>query len=188
MNLESAEFIRSLCPDFRWLKRPLKSEIKQVYEQELKTIKDHIITLNHDRIKANQTITAWSQRWALELTHEFTDAAIANLQTVAKRYGWIVSSLKHPRKATGGRITDADISMAKATPIENLYEGKLRPMAGRLSGCCPFHSEKSASFTIYKAQNSWWCYGCSQGGSVVDFVMLTRKCNFLEAIKYLIQK
>ena len=36
---------------------------------------------------------------------------------------------------------------------------------------CPLHREKSPSFTIYPNHNSWYCFGCETGGTVIDFVM-----------------
>ena len=36
---------------------------------------------------------------------------------------------------------------------------------------CPLHKEKTPSFTIYPNNNSWHCFGCGAGGSVIDFVM-----------------
>lgn len=45
---------------------------------------------------------------------------------------------------------------------------------------CPFHSEKDASLKVYK--NSWHCYGCGEGTSVIDFVMKYFKLNFSQAV------
>lgn len=36
---------------------------------------------------------------------------------------------------------------------------------------CPFHSEKTGSLRLYVGDKGWWCYGCHQGGSVLDLVM-----------------
>ena len=36
---------------------------------------------------------------------------------------------------------------------------------------CPFHSEKTGSLRLYAGDKGWWCYGCHQGGSVLDLVM-----------------
>jgi len=55
-------------------------------------------------------------------------------------------------------------------------------------GSCPFHEDRTPSFTIYKDQNSWFCYGCSQGGSVVDYIMIRDRVEFLEAVKILVNK
>ena len=50
---------------------------------------------------------------------------------------------------------------------------------------CPFHSEKTPSFTIFPKTNSFKCFGCGVGGSVIDFVMLTHCISALEAAKKL---
>ena len=50
---------------------------------------------------------------------------------------------------------------------------------------CPFHNEKTPSFTIYPKTNSFKCFGCGVGGSVIDFVMLMHGTDALEAAKKL---
>jgi hypothetical protein len=50
---------------------------------------------------------------------------------------------------------------------------------------CPLHNEKTPSFTIYTNTNSWHCFGCGVGGSVIDFVMAYFELDALEAAKKL---
>ena len=50
---------------------------------------------------------------------------------------------------------------------------------------CPVHNEKTASFVWYREQNSWHCFGCSQGGSVIDLVMQMENLSFVDACKRL---
>ena len=50
---------------------------------------------------------------------------------------------------------------------------------------CPIHNEKSPSFTVYKQSNSWHCFGCGAGGSVIDFVMAYFGLDATEAAKKL---
>lgn len=48
---------------------------------------------------------------------------------------------------------------------------------------CPFHSgDRDASLKIYPEQNSWHCFGCGKGGSVIDFVMEIERCSFWQAV------
>ena len=43
--------------------------------------------------------------------------------------------------------------------------------AGRISkGLCPFHGEKTASFTVYPDTQSYYCFGCGSGGDVITFI------------------
>ena len=46
------------------------------------------------------------------------------------------------------------------------------------------HDDPNASLHVYK-NNTWWCFGCQQGSSVIDFVMKMQKCGFVESVKYL---
>lgn len=185
MTLNNAELIRSLCPDFRWLNYTNKRLIQGIYKEELYKTKQRIIELNQLKIEANQKVTNWNDRWLLELIHEECDQTIQAYKTQAKRYGWITSP---SRKQKPGAITDADISRAKAVPIGEFYPGRLRGVAGRLLGLCPFHEERRPSFTIYEQQNSWWCYAEGIGGSVVDYVMKMKNIGFIETIKFLTNK
>ena len=50
---------------------------------------------------------------------------------------------------------------------------------------CPFHNEKTPSFTVYPNNNSWHCFGCGVGGSAIDFVMNYCGLGALEAAKKL---
>ncbi len=58
--------------------------------------------------------------------------------------------------------------------------------AGRnLVGLCPFHSEKSPSFTIYPESQSFYCFGCSAGGDVITFIKRIENLEYIEALKLL---
>lgn len=47
---------------------------------------------------------------------------------------------------------------------------------------CPFHAgDWDASLKVYPEQNSWHCFGCGKGGSVIDFVMEMERCGFRQA-------
>ena len=48
---------------------------------------------------------------------------------------------------------------------------------------CPFHSERSASFKSYPGQRGYYCFGCHESGSVIDFVMKFFGLSFVDAIK-----
>ncbi len=58
--------------------------------------------------------------------------------------------------------------------------------AGSVSKClCPFHSEKTASCTIYSDTQSFYCFGCGAGGDVITFIMKIENLDYIEAIKLL---
>ena len=52
-------------------------------------------------------------------------------------------------------------------------------------GCCPFHHEKTASFSVSEEKNFYHCFGCGAHGDVITFVMQTQHLSFIEAIEKL---
>lgn len=61
---------------------------------------------------------------------------------------------------------------------------ELRRAGANWVGKCPFHNEKTGSFTVHPRNNHWKCYGCGEGGNAIDFVMKSKGCDFTEAVKY----
>jgi DNA primase len=49
----------------------------------------------------------------------------------------------------------------------------LKRRGGRFWGLCPFHQEKSPSFTVTPDKGVFYCFGCQKGGTIFDFVMET---------------
>lgn len=65
---------------------------------------------------------------------------------------------------------------------------QLRPKGGRLWGCCPFHNEKTPSFSVVPEKQFYYCFGCHKGGGAVQFVMETERLGFVDAVKWLAQR
>ena len=57
-----------------------------------------------------------------------------------------------------------------------------------LLGSCPFHKEKTPSFTVSPSKNIYKCFGCGKGGSTVDFVMEHEQMTYPDALRYLARK
>ncbi len=58
--------------------------------------------------------------------------------------------------------------------------------AGReYKACCPFHKEKTASFTINDEKNFYHCFGCGAHGDAIGFIMNYQNMNFMESVEYL---
>ena len=60
--------------------------------------------------------------------------------------------------------------------------------SGRFWACCPFHQEKTPSFTVNPEAKSYYCFGCQKGGSILNFVMEMDKLTFPEAVETLAKK
>jgi DNA primase len=52
-------------------------------------------------------------------------------------------------------------------------------------GLCPFHNEKTPSFSVAPAKEIFHCFGCGTGGSTIDFIMEYEKIGFIEAVQRL---
>lgn len=61
----------------------------------------------------------------------------------------------------------------------------LKRRGKNLVGLCPFHSEKTPSFTVYPESGSFYCYGCGVGGDIFTFVKLAENLDYIEAVKKL---
>ncbi len=61
----------------------------------------------------------------------------------------------------------------------------LQRAGSNLKGLCPFHSEKTPSFVVYPASNSFYCFGCGAGGNVFSFVMKAENLDFAGAAEFL---
>ena len=61
----------------------------------------------------------------------------------------------------------------------------LKQKGRRYWGCCPFHNEKTASFSVDTEAQMYYCFGCHKGGTVINFVMEMERLEFMEAVKLL---
>ena len=64
----------------------------------------------------------------------------------------------------------------------------LRKRGANLIGLCPFHNEKTGSFTVSPSKGIYKCFGCGVSGNAVGFIMEIEQCGFAEAIKQLGKK
>ena len=62
---------------------------------------------------------------------------------------------------------------------------KLQRAGNEWKGCCPFHADRSASFTIFKGGHRFYCFGCGASGDVLDYVSRIYGLNFIEAAQFL---
>ena len=65
---------------------------------------------------------------------------------------------------------------------------RLKQKGSRYWGLCPFHNEKTASFSVDSQNQLYYCFGCHKGGDVIDFVMSVEHMEFMEAIKLLAER
>lgn len=86
-------------------------------------------------------------------------------------------------KETIDRIFEA----AKVEDVVGSYVS-LKKKGANLWGLCPFHHEKTSSFSVSPSKGIYKCFGCGKAGSAVRFVMEMEQCSYIEAIRQLAQR
>ena len=81
------------------------------------------------------------------------------------------------------RLRDAADIVAVVSEVISLKK------AGRNHlGLCPFHGEKTPSFSVSREKGTYYCFGCKRGGDVIDFVMELERLSFTEAVERLAER
>lgn len=75
-----------------------------------------------------------------------------------------------------------DIEQVISTYVQLKRRGK------NLVGLCPFHNEKTPSFTIYPESQSFYCFGCAAAGDVISFIRRIENLDYMEAVRFLCDK
>jgi DNA primase len=89
------------------------------------------------------------------------------------------------------RIKDESVERVKAAmEILPLVEEvvRLRKAGGTYKGLCPFHQERTPSFTVSPARGTFKCFGCGEGGDAITFVEKTENVDFVGAIEVLARR
>ena len=61
----------------------------------------------------------------------------------------------------------------------------LKPSGNKFLGLCPFHKEKTPSFFVNRDEQLYYCFGCHEGGNIINFVEKINNLDFIEAVRYL---
>lgn len=153
-----------------------ESELKTIrinsYRQELKETK-----IEHDRLFGQAMLE--KDKNSADMIWDLVAYLSEQIIVLEKR---LLSTKKETQ--------DFDIdSIKKISLIEVLrsYNIEVKHIGiNRSHCCCPFHEEKTPSCVIYEDQNSFYCYGCGKGGSVIDFIMFMKQYTFFQACRDLI--
>jgi DNA primase len=89
------------------------------------------------------------------------------------------------------RIKDASLREAiEAADMVEVVSGRtqLRKTGARFVGRCPFHEERTPSFSVNAHDKLFYCFGCGKGGDVITFVRETEQLDFAEAVEWLAER
>ena len=141
---------------------------------------DYNLNLIKSRVSDEMSLSFWRE-WV----------KLTNGKELQKIEGHIqrLKRLQGVSAGVGGSIeTSRDrIQSARSVPIENILDQKLRKTGRSLLGLCPLHNEKTPSFHVYPASNSFYCFGCNQGGDVITLLRSLHSLSFWEAVTYLLK-
>ena len=91
-----------------------------------------------------------------------------------------------------GRIREESIAevreKARIDEVVSSYVTLRNAGGGSQKGLCPFHDEKSPSFHVTPARQFWHCFGCGEGGDVINFLMKIDGLSFVESVERLADK
>jgi DNA primase len=89
------------------------------------------------------------------------------------------------------RIKDESVRAAvDAADMVEVVAGRtqLRKAGARYTGLCPFHEERTPSFSVNPQDKLFYCFGCGKGGDVITFVRDTEQLDFAEAVEWLAER
>lgn len=114
------------------------------------------------------------------ITQAFLDMVSDEIDKLGKeirRFKWYAADKKAK--------SSFNLDEVKQVPIEHLIGSPQRKSSDRHYYCCPLHNEKTPSFVVYAKSNRFYCFGCHQGGSVIDLYMKLHGVEFKEACQAL---
>lgn len=90
-----------------------------------------------------------------------------------------------------GRLSDAWLEELRSrVSLEEVVSEyvPLKQKGRRYWGCCPFHNEKTPSFSVDSEAQLYYCFGCHKGGTVINFVMDMERMEFMDAVRLLAER
>lgn len=152
---------------------------------KLQEAKGELLDLEDEQKELDQAyINAYEKDvWVHDLIADLHKKRMTSVRKrIAKWKRWIKVHEKRFDDSFQEKIEDAH-----RVPILDVHEfRKLYQSSKRSKALCPLHQEKTPSFTIYHTTNSWYCFGCGKGGSVVHLIKELHGFNFKEAVNFLV--
>ena len=87
-------------------------------------------------------------------------------------------------------ISESTINKVRELAIEDVLEPyvRLSRKGSTLMGICPFHEERTGSFSVSPGKNLFHCFSCNRGGDAITFIMEKENLSFMEAIEFLARR
>ena len=87
-------------------------------------------------------------------------------------------------------ISESTINKVRELSIEDVLEPyvRLSRKGSTLMGICPFHEERTGSFSVSPGKNLFHCFSCNRGGDAITFIMEKENLSFMETIEFLARR
>lgn len=85
-------------------------------------------------------------------------------------------------------VIDEVVARNDITSVISDYVQLERKGGANLFGLCPFHAEKTPSFSVNSSENFFYCFGCHEGGNVIKFIQKIENLNFPDAVQFLAKR
>ena len=154
-----------------------KPLVKQKLKEELREIAAQRKSIDEFYRKTTETEPSYR---TVQETEEYCRRQYDENDNKEKRLRFNLARLNG--KTPKGEIGSAEIAKAKELSL-----GELLPFNSAGFVKCIFHNEKNGSMKWYKKENRFTCFGCNKHGDSVDIVMKLQSCDFISAVKKLIQ-
>jgi DNA primase len=161
------------------VKKILKEKLKLALKQEHQAYKD----LQDSKNRTNSALP--HERDALQWYTDRIQEQINRLEMKIKKFKWQIDKLDGKERPASTGITEQDKEMARAVPIINLTQHKRA--GSNYIAICIFHNDSKPSLTIFR-NNRFKCFACGAHGDSIDFIKKLNGMEFLDAVRYLLNK
>lgn len=79
-------------------------------------------------------------------------------------------------------------SRLRIEDVVSEYVSLRKSSGSRFVGLCPFHSEKTPSFTVFTDDQHFYCFGCGKGGDLITFIRQIESLDYMDALRLLADK
>jgi hypothetical protein len=177
VKLTEREWVETFAPESHKIVRGLYKELTQKRTKLVARIDKAFAAIDAESSNEDYRYfwkAAFHAKYNLDEQLRDVDIKLAR----QRRYLTIINDKPLPDGAINAELIQA----AKEVLIESLFSQQFKQSGNKLQGLCPFMTEKTPSFFIYKNTNKCWCFGCQQGYGVIDCYMKLHDCNFKTAV------
>lgn len=160
-------------------------ECKEAFREKIKEINEEILnlraTLNEHNRFAEQIKDEEQYKFFVAIAFPIIQRQESVLLKERKKW----ERLLNPHTDAERKSFDLE-ALKQKIPIQDLIASSpKRSSDSRITFQCPFHTEKTASFTVFLKDNTFHCFGCQAHGSLIDFVMRTEQLDFFKACQHI---